>query len=97
MATPHLFLSSNGQLPLPQYPVDVRHQLPIVGRVHFLIVGSHPGLDSEQEDFQIPLLLKPVGNRIWDTDIEVSTDRRFAAVNMKTLTSRILKNKAHIL
>ena len=42
------------------YPVDVRHQFPIMGRVHFLIVGSHPGLDGKKEDFQVPFLLKPV-------------------------------------
>lgn len=51
-----------------------------MGRVHFLIVGSHPGLDSEQEDFQIPLLLKPVGNRSRDPGIEVPTDTLFAVV-----------------
>lgn len=42
-------------------------------RVHFLIVGSHPGLDSEQEDLQISLLLKPVGNRSRGAGIEVPT------------------------
>lgn len=60
-----------------------------MGRVHFLIVGSHPGLDSEQEDFQIPLLLKPVGDRSGGPGIEVSTDTLFAAVGMGALTACI--------
>lgn len=68
-----------------------------MGRVHFLIVGSHSGLDSEQEDFQIPLLLKPVGKRIWDTGTEVPKDKLFGEVNMETLTSWVLESKAHVL
>lgn len=44
LSTSHL-ATGDGKAP---YPVDVRHKFSVMGRVHFLIIGSHARLDGKQ-------------------------------------------------
>lgn len=53
-------------------PVDVRHQFPIVGRIHFLIVGSHPGLDGKSRTSRF-FSQKPVEKTGWVMRVEIPT------------------------
>lgn len=40
------------------YLVNVRDELPLPGHVDFLVIGPHLALNSEKQDFQVPLLSK---------------------------------------